>query len=178
MAQARQKLQDEGEVPIDPQRDLAMANTIDERLSSLGLSIPEASAPAANYVPHVTIGDLLYTSGQLPLKDGTLTATGLLGREVSVEEGQNAAKFCAINILAQAKAALGDLQRIDQIVKITVFVASTPDFTEQHLVANGASNLLVDVLGDAGRHARSAVGTASLPLNAAVEVEAIIRVKA
>ena len=155
-----------------------MATTIDERLSALNLSIPDASAPAANYVAHVTIGDMLYTSGQLPLKDGAFTASGLLGRELSVEDGQEAAKWCAINVLAQAKAALGDLERIERIVKITVFVASTPDFTEQHLVANGASNLFVDVLGDAGRHARSAVGMASLPLNAPVEVEAIIKVKA
>ena len=123
-------------------------------------------------------GNLLFTAGQLPLKDGHLIATGLLGRDLDATKGQEAARQCAINILAQAKAALGDLENISQIVKITVFVASTPDFTTQHLVANGASDLLVAVLGDKGKHARSAVGVASLPLNAPVEIEAIIEVAA
>ncbi len=148
-----------------------------ERLAALGIELPVAAAPAANYIPFAQSGTLLFTSGQLPLKDGKLTATGLLGRDLDVAAGQDAAKWCAVNILAQAKAALGDLDRIARIVKISVFVASTPDFTEQHLVANGASNLLVEVLGDAGRHARSAVGMASLPLNAPVEIEAIIEIR-
>ena len=130
-----------------------MTDTIDSRLKKLGISIPEAAAPAANYVPFAQSGSLLLTSGQLPLEGGKL-----------------------VHILAQAKAALGDLGRIKRIVKITAFVASTPDFVEQHLVANGASDLLVAVLGDAGKHARSAVGVASLPLNAPVEIEAIIEV--
>jgi enamine deaminase RidA (YjgF/YER057c/UK114 family) len=153
-----------------------MSETIEKRLSDLGVTIPVAAAPAANYVPFMQSGNVLFTAGQLPLKDGKLQATGLLGRDVDVAGGKEAAKFCAINILAQAKAALGDLQRIKRLVKITVFVASTPDFTEQHLVANGASDFLVAALGDAGKHARSAVGVASLPLNAAVEIEAIIEV--
>ena len=111
------------------------------------------------------------------MKDGKLVATGLLGRDVDVATGKEAAKYCAVNILAQAKAALGDLEKIRRIVKITVFVASTPDFVEQHLVANGASDLLAAVLGDKGKHARSAVGSASLPLNAPVEIEAILEVE-
>jgi len=153
-----------------------MGGTIEKRLSDLGVTLPAAAAPAANYVPFVRSGNLLFTAGQLPLKDGKLQASGLLGRDVDTAGGREAAKFCAINILAQAKAALGDLEKIVRLVKITVFVASTPDFTEQHLVANGASDFLAEVLGDRGKHARSAVGTASLPLNAAVEVEAVIEV--
>lgn len=153
-----------------------MGDTIEKRLSDLGVTLPAAAAPAANYVPFMRSGNLLFTAGQLPLNDGKLQASGLLGREVDTATGREAAKFCAINILAQAKAALGDLEKIVRIVKITVFVASTPDFTEQHLVANGASDFLAEVLGERGKHARSAVGTASLPLNAAVEVEAIIEV--
>ncbi|MGH6763155.1 MAG: RidA family protein [Phyllobacterium sp.] len=154
-----------------------MTETIDMRLKALGISIPDAAAPAANYVPFAKSGNLLLTSGQLPLADGKLVSTGLVGDTLSVAEGQEAAKAAAINVLAQAKAALGDLNRISRIVKITVFVASAPGFTEQHLVANGGSNLFVDVLGDAGRHARSAVGVASLPFNAPVEIEAIIEVE-
>ncbi|KQZ13713.1 MULTISPECIES: RidA family protein [unclassified Mesorhizobium] len=154
-----------------------MAETIEKRLSDLGIVIPAAAAPAANYVPYARTGNLLFTAGQLPLKDGKLQAAGLLGREVDTATGKEAAKFCAINVLAQAKAALGDLEKISKLVKITVFVASTPDFTEQHLVANGASDLLAAVLGERGKHARAAVGTASLPLNAAVEVEAIFEVE-
>ncbi|MBB5701805.1 enamine deaminase RidA (YjgF/YER057c/UK114 family) [Ochrobactrum daejeonense] len=153
-----------------------MTDTIDSRLKNLGISLPVAAAPAANYVPFAQTGPLLLTSGQLPLEDGKLVHTGRVGDKLAVAEGQVAARACAVNILAQARAALGDLNRIKRIVKITVFVSSTPDFVEQHLVANGASDLLVAVLGDAGKHARSAVGVASLPLNAPVEVEAIIEV--
>jgi len=153
-----------------------MSDTIDDRLANLGITIPLAAAPAANYVPFARSGNLLFTAGQLPLRDGKLIATGLLGRDLDVAGGSEAARQCAINILAQAKAALGSLEAIKRVVKITVFVASAPDFTEQHLVANGASDLLVAVLGNAGKHARSAVGMASLPLNASVEVEAIIEV--
>lgn len=151
-----------------------MTDTIEKRLAELGVSLPAAAAPAANYVPFMRSGSLILTAGQLPLKDGKLAVSGLLGRDVDVAAGKEAAKLCAINILAQAKAALGDLEKIQRIVKIAVFVASSPDFTEQHLVANGASDFLVAVLGERGKHARSAVGTASLPLNAAVEIEAII----
>ncbi|MBA8906002.1 RidA family protein [Aminobacter ciceronei] len=151
-----------------------MGETIEKRLSDLGITLPEAAAPAANYVPFMGSGNLVFTAGQLPLKDGKLTVTGLLGRDVDVAGGKEAAKQCAVNILAQAKAALGELEKIRRIVKISVFVASSSDFTEQHLVANGASDFLVAALGDRGKHARSAVGVASLPLNAAVEIEAII----
>ncbi|RWO53728.1 RidA family protein [Mesorhizobium sp.] len=154
-----------------------MSETIEKRLSDLGVTLPVAAAPAANYVPYCRSGNLLFIAGQLPLKQGKLQANGLLGRDVDIAIGQEAAKYCAINILAQAKAALGDLEKIRRVVKITVFVASTPDFFEQHLVANGASDLLVAVLGDPGKHARAAVGAASLPLNAAVEIEAIFEVE-
>lgn len=151
-----------------------MDQTIEERLLELGVTLPEAAAPAANYVPYRRVGNLLFTAGQLPLKDGKLMAIGLLGRELGVEAGKLAAKWCAVNVLAQAKAATGSLLRIRGFVKITVFVASTPDFLDHHLVANGASDFLVAALGENGRHSRSAVGTAALPLGAPVEVEAII----
>jgi enamine deaminase RidA (YjgF/YER057c/UK114 family) len=154
-----------------------MGDSIEEKLAGLGIVLPQAAAPAANYVPYMRSGDLLFTAGQLPLKDGKLAAAGLLGRDLATAAGREAARLCAVNVLAQAKAALGDLDLVRRLVKITVFVASTPDFTEQHLVANGASDLFVAALGDAGRHARSAVGTASLPLNAPVEVEAIFEVE-
>ena len=154
-----------------------MGETIEKRLGEMGVTLPAAAAPAANYVPFCRTGSLLFTAGQLPLKDGKLQAAGLLGRDLDTAAGKEGAKYCAINILAQAKAALGDLEKIKRLVKITVFVASTPDFTEQHLVANGASDLLAAALGDKGKHARSAVGMASLPMNAAVEVEAIIEVE-
>ncbi|TSE12677.1 RidA family protein [Mesorhizobium intechi] len=154
-----------------------MSETIEKRLSELGVTLPVAAAPAANYVPYCRSGNLLFTAGQLPLKDGKLQASGLLGRDVDTASGKDAAKYCAINLLAQAKAALGDLEKISRLVKITVFVASAPDFVEQHLVANGASDFLVAALGERGKHARSAVGTASLPLNAAVEIEAIFEVE-
>ncbi|MER8422718.1 RidA family protein [Mesorhizobium sp. M0923] len=154
-----------------------MSETIEKRLSDLGVTLPAAAAPAANYVPYCRTGNLLFTAGQLPLKEGKLQASGLLGRDVDTATGKEAAKYCAINILAQAQAALGDLDKIRRLVKITVFVASASDFVEQHLVANGASDFLVAVLGDRGKHARSAVGTPSLPLNAAVEIEAIFEVE-
>jgi enamine deaminase RidA (YjgF/YER057c/UK114 family) len=154
-----------------------MGEKIEQRLADLGVTLPAAAAPAANYVPYSRAGNLVMTAGQLPLKDGKLTATGLLGQDLDTSAGQEAAKYCAINILAQAKAAIGDLARIKRIVKITVFVASAPGFTEQHLVANGASDFLVAALGDSGKHARSAVGTAVLPLNAPVEIEAVIEVE-
>jgi enamine deaminase RidA (YjgF/YER057c/UK114 family) len=149
-----------------------MTDAVERRLQTLGVTLPQAAAPAANYVPFSIAGAFLFTSGQLPLENGRLVASGLLGRDLDTAAGKAAARACAINVLAQAKAALGDLESL-RLVKITVFVASTPDFTEQHLVANGASDLLAEALGEHGRHARSAIGTASLPLNAPVEVEAI-----
>ncbi|WAJ30869.1 RidA family protein [Antarcticirhabdus aurantiaca] len=154
-----------------------MSQTIAERLDAAGVTLPDAAAPVANYVAYVLYGSLLQTSGQLPLDGGKVAVTGKLGGAVSVEEGQKAARFCAINILAQAKAALGgDLGRIKRLLKLTIFVSSAPGFTEQHKVANGASDFLVEILGDAGRHARSAVGSPSLPLDAAVEIEALFEV--
>jgi enamine deaminase RidA (YjgF/YER057c/UK114 family) len=153
-----------------------MGETIENRLAALGVALPAAAAPAGSYLPFMRSGDLLFTAGQLPLKDGKLLFAGLAGRDVDVEKGREAAKLCAINVLAQVKAALGDLEKMRRLVKSTVFVASAPDFTEQHLVANGASDFLAEALGDRGRHVRAAVGTASLPLNAAVEVEAIFEV--
>lgn len=153
-----------------------MSAEIDAKLASLGIALPVAAAPAANYVPTVQSGNMLYISGQLPMEDGKLAVTGQLGAGVHTTEGQRAAELCAVNILAQAKAALGDLGRIRRVVKITVLVSSTPDYYEQHLVANGASNLLVNVLGEPGKHARAAVGMAALPLNAAVEIDAVMEV--
>ncbi|MGQ2908478.1 MAG: RidA family protein [Aliihoeflea sp.] len=153
-----------------------MTDTINSRLEKLGIALPAPAAPAANYLPFMVTGDLLFTSGQLPFDNGKLAATGRLGREVEIATGQIASRHCAINVLAQAKAALGDLERIARLVKITVFVSSDPDFTEHHLVANGASDLFAEVLGEAGRHARAAVGVARLPLDAAVEVEAIFEI--
>jgi enamine deaminase RidA (YjgF/YER057c/UK114 family) len=154
------------------------AENIAARLTALGLELPAASAPAAKYVPVVIAGKMLYTSGQLPLKGGKLTSIGLLGRDVSIEDGQDAAKWSALNVLAHASAAAGGLENIKKLVKITVFVASTGDFTQQHIVANGGSELFFAVLGDdVGAHARSAVGMASLPLNAPVEIEAVFELK-
>jgi enamine deaminase RidA (YjgF/YER057c/UK114 family) len=153
-----------------------MTDKIEKRLAEMGVTLPAAAAPAANYVPFMQSGNLLLTAGQLPLKDGKLAVSGLLGRDVDVAAGKEAAKYCAINILAQVKAALGGLDRIGKLVKITVFVASDAGFTEQHLVANGASDFLAEVLGDKGKHARSAVGVACLPLNASVEIEAIVEI--
>ncbi len=123
-----------------------MEEDITRRILELGVTLPEPAAPAANYVPWMITGNLLFTAGQLPLKDGKLMALGLLGGELGTEAGKLAAKWCAVNILAQARSALGDLSRIRRIVKITVFVASTPEFTEQQLVANGASDFLAAAL--------------------------------
>jgi enamine deaminase RidA (YjgF/YER057c/UK114 family) len=156
-----------------------MPSAIENRLEELGITLPQAAAPAANYLPYVISGNMLYISGQLPNEDGKLAVTGLVGKDVDVAAGQRAAELCAINILSQAKAALdGDLTKIARVVKLTSFVASAPDFFEQHIVTNGASNLIANVLGDAGKHARAAVGMAALPFNASVEIEAIIEIKA
>jgi enamine deaminase RidA (YjgF/YER057c/UK114 family) len=154
-----------------------MSDTIDGRLAALGISLPEAAAPAANYVPYVISGNLVFLSGQLPIEGGKVAVTGLVGGDIALPEAQRAAELCAINILAQAKAALsGDLSRITRVVKLNGFVASAPGFFEQHLVINGASNLIANVLGEAGKHARAAVGMASLPFNAAVEIDAILEI--
>lgn len=148
-----------------------------DRLAELGLTLPPAPAPAAVYEPWATHGDLVLTAGQLPLVDGSLVRTGTCGDGVTTDEAAELAATAAMNVLAVAAAAAdGDLDRV-RIVKLTVFVASTPDFVEQHLVANGASQRVVDVLGDAGVHARSAVGVAALPMGSPVEVEAIVEVR-
>lgn len=154
-----------------------MSDTIEARLTARGITLPVAAAPAANYVPYVISGALLTISGQLPMENGAVAVTGHLGDKVDVASGQRAAELCAINILAQAKAALGgDLSRIRRVIKLNGFVASKPSFTEQHLVINGASNLIAEILGDAGKHARAAVGMAALPFNAAVEIDAVIEI--
>jgi enamine deaminase RidA (YjgF/YER057c/UK114 family) len=148
------------------------------RLAALGIDLPEAPAPAASYVGHVVTGGLLQTAGQLPLVGGELLAAGRVGDAVDLAMAKNCARQCAVNVLAQVRAAGYALEDVRRIVKLTVFVASTPDFTEQHLVANGASDLLGEVFGEAGRHARSAVGVAVLPLDSPVEVEALFEVAA
>jgi enamine deaminase RidA (YjgF/YER057c/UK114 family) len=153
-----------------------MSAEIETRVKELGYTIPDAAAPAANYVPYVISGSILHISGQLPIADGKIAVIGHLGKDVDVATGQKAAELCAVNLLAQAKAALGDLSRIKRIIKINGFVASAPTFIEQHLVINGASNLLVNALGEPGKHARAAVGMAALPLNAAVEIDAIMEI--
>ncbi len=154
-----------------------MSSEIASRLSNLGITLPEAAAPAANYVPYKISGGVLYISGQLPTENGALAATGLVGSDVDLDLAKRAAELCAINLLAQASAALdGDLSRIKQVIKINGFVASAPGFTNQHLVINGASDLFVGVLGEAGKHARAAVGMAALPMNAAVEIDAMMEI--
>ena len=151
-----------------------MTTHIDRRLEELGLTLPEAAAPVAAYVPVVEAGGLLHLSGQLPFVDGQLV-TGRLGDGVSLEDGQKAAQACGLMIVAQVKKYLGDLSRVQRIVKLGVFVNSTADFTDQPKVANGASELMVALFGEAGKHARSAVGVPTLPLGAAVEIDAIIQ---
>lgn len=153
-----------------------MAETVEGRLAALGLTLPQAVAPVANYVPTVRTGNLLHVSGQLPMESGKLKLAGTLGAGVSIEDANACARVCALNLLAQVKAAIGDLEKIVRIVKVVGFVASTADFGDQPKVVNGASDLFVAVLGDRGRHARSAVGVAALPFGAPVEVEAIIEV--
>ena len=151
--------------------------TIENRLAELGISLPEAAAPVAAYVPVVVVGGLAHVSGQLPFVDGKLV-TGRLGEDVSLEDGTAAARACGLMILAQLKAALGSLDRVERVVKLGAFVNSTAAFTDQPRVANGASELMQAVFGDAGRHARAAVGVPALPLGAAVEVDAVIAVRA
>lgn len=150
---------------------------VESRLADLGLVLPEPAAPVASYVPAVEAAGLLHVSGQLPFVNGRL-ATGRLGENVSLEDGIEAAQACGIMILAQAKAALGSLERVVRVVKLGGFVNSTGDFTDQPRVVNGASDLMLAVFGEAGRHARSAVGVPALPLGAAVEVDAILQVSA
>lgn len=153
--------------------------SINQRLKELGIVLPVPSTPAANYMPtRLQTNGILYVSGQLPFVDGKISATGLLGSSISIEDAYQAARMCGLNMLAHVNAALdGDLERVIACLKLTIFVAATPEFSEHPKVGNGISDLMVEVLGEAGRHARSAVGVASLPLHVPVEVEGIFEVK-
>lgn len=151
--------------------------SIDARLKELGLKLPTPAAPVAAYVAAVEQGGFLYISGQLPFRNGEVM-TGRLGADLGVEAGREAARACGIMLLAQMKAALGSLDRVERVVKLGVFVACDPHFTDQPKVGDGASTLMAEVFGDAGKHARSAVGVPSLPLGAAVEIDAVVAVKA
>jgi enamine deaminase RidA (YjgF/YER057c/UK114 family) len=151
-------------------------DTVADRLARLGLQLPSPPAPIAAFEPYVRLGDIIYTSGQIAARDGLLVAKGRLGAEVDIAAGQDAARACALNVLAQLQAAAGSLDAVTRLVKLTVFVASTDEFVQQPQVADGASQLLLDVLGAAGAHARSAIGVAALPLGSPVEVEAIAQV--
>ncbi|MCC5579997.1 MULTISPECIES: RidA family protein [Microtetraspora] len=152
-------------------------STPEKRIADLGLTLPEVVAPLAAYVPAVRTGDYVYTSGQLPMVGGKLAVTGKVGAEVSAEDAAAQARICALNALAAVKSVVGDLSNIVRIVKVVAFVSSAPGFTGQPAVANGASELLGEILGDAGKHARSAVGVAVLPMDAPVEVELIAEVR-
>jgi enamine deaminase RidA (YjgF/YER057c/UK114 family) len=154
-----------------------MAGTIEAKLGQLGISLPALAAPIANYVGNVRTGNLLIVSGQLCLgSDGKLVAAGKLGGAVSIEQGRQAARACGINLLAQIKAAVGDLDRVNRVVRLGGFISSTPSFLDGPKVMNGASDLFVEVFGDKGRHARTTVGVAVLPLDAAVEVEGMFEI--
>jgi len=151
-------------------------NTPEERLAELGLAVPDVAKPVAAYVPAVRTGNHVYTSGQLPMRDGQLMRTGKVGGEVSQEDAVECARQCGLNALAAIRAEVGELSAIKRVVKVVAFVASTTDFTAQPQVANGVSEMLGEVFGDAGRHARSAVGVPVLPLDAPVEVELVVEV--
>ena len=151
--------------------------SVNDRLKAAGIILPEPAAAVANYVPYLQTGKLVYISGQLPLKDGQPAFTGKVGKDVSADEATEAARYCAINLVAQVRAALGgNLERVSRVVKLTAFIASTNEFTGQPQVANGASDLMVEIFGDKGRHTRAAVGTNVLPLDAPVEIEAVFEV--
>ncbi|GAA3519033.1 RidA family protein [Aeromicrobium panaciterrae] len=151
-------------------------SAVDDRLAALDLVVPAVPAPVAAYVPAIRTGSYVFTSGQLPLRDGQLLLTGKVGGEVSAEEAYDCARQCALNAIAAVKSQVDDLDQVARVVKATVFVASTPDFTGQPAVANGASELFAAAFGEAGQHARSAVGVPVLPLDAPVEVELIVEI--
>ena len=155
---------------------MSTPSTPEQRLAELGLTVPEVPKPVASYVPAVRSGSHVFTSGQLPMRDGQLVITGKVGAEVTPEEALECARQCALNALAAVRAEIGELSAVKRVVKVVVFVASTPDFTGQPTVANGASELFGEVFGDVGRHARSAVGVPVLPLDAPVEVELVVEV--
>lgn len=150
--------------------------SVNARLAELGISIPEVVPPVAAYVPAVVTGRHVYTSGQLPMRDGSMIAEGLVGSDVDPEVAKDCARQSAINALAAAQSAIGSLDRVTRVVKVVGFVASAPGFTGQPAVINGASEVLLEIFGEAGRHARSAVGVAALPINAPVEVEMVLEV--
>ena len=154
-----------------------MTGKIDARLAELGIELPQPAASVANYVPYVISGNLVFVSGQVTIKDGEFLYQGKVGADLTVEQGQEAARLCGLNIIAQLKAACdGDLDRVKRVIRLGGFVNSPPDFTDQPKVINGASDLMVEVFGDAGRHARAAVSAAALPVNVAVEVEAVAEI--
>lgn len=154
-----------------------MAGRIDKILADKKIELPKAAAPVANYVPVVQVGNLAFTAGQVTVWNGEFKFVGKLGKEYTVEQGQQAARLCGLNVIAQLKAALGgDLDRVKRCVRLGVFVNSTAEFTDQPKVANGVSDLMVEVFGEAGKHARSAVGVNVLPLNLAVEVDAVFEI--
>ncbi len=154
-----------------------MSGIIEQRLAELGIDLPEAAAPAANYVPFVVTGNLVFVSGQIPMREGKLIYTGKVGADLSLEDGQQAARLVGMNIIAQVRAACdGDLDRVRRCVKLGGFVNSTSDFHQHPQVINGASDLMVEVFGDAGRHARFALGSNALPFNVAVEIDAVFEI--
>ena len=152
-------------------------NIYETKLESLGLSLPPIPKPVASYIPAKQTGNLVFTAGQLPMLNGELISKGLLGQDVEIEEANKAARICTLNALAAIKGVIGDLDRIKQIVRVVGYVASVPTFTQQPAVVNGASELLLEVFGENGKHARSAVGMAVLPLNASVEIELTVEVE-
>lgn len=154
-----------------------MAGTVDKRLEELGITIPAAAAPAANYLPYVVSGNLVFVSGQVPFKDGKVAFSGKVGGERDLDYGVEAARLCGLNCIAQIRQACGgDLDRVRRIVRVGVFVASAPGFNDQPKVGNGVSDMLVDIFGDRGRHARAAVGVNELPLDVTCEVEMIAEI--
>lgn len=149
---------------------------IEEKIKQMGITIPEAAKPLAAYIPALQVGNLIMTSGQVPIAGGVIKFQGKVGKDLSEEEGKNAAKLCAINCLSAVKSITGSLDKIKRIIKLTVFVNSSEGFTAQPKIANGASEFIVEIFGEAGKHVRSAVGVSELPLNSAVEIEMIVEV--
>jgi enamine deaminase RidA (YjgF/YER057c/UK114 family) len=150
---------------------------VEMKLNQLGLNLPDAPKPVAAYIPAKQTGNLVFTAGQLPMVNGELISKGLLGQDVEIDEANKAARICTLNALAAIKGVIGDLDRIKQIVRVVGYVGSVPTFTQQPAVVNGASELLLEIFGENGKHARSAVGMAVLPLNASVEIELIVEIK-
>jgi len=149
---------------------------IEKKIKQMGITIPEAARPLAAYIPALQVGNLVMTSGQVPIAGGTIKFLGKVGKDLTEEEGKKAAKLCAINCLSAIKSVIGNLDNIKRMIKLTVFVNSAEGFTAQPKVANGASEFIVEIFGDAGKHVRSAVGVSELPLNSTVEIEMIVEV--